>query len=121
PAALHAAGLERAESRLDGGLALEHLGLVAQDTRPAQPVDGPVARGRRDPRARVRRDAALGARLESDDERVLDRLLGEVEVAEHADERRDRPTLLRTEDLIDGRLDRRGGARGDSVAAAPDG
>ena len=42
-----------------------------------------------------------GQRLEGGDERVLDRLLGEVEVAEDADQRRDRATLLLAEEAVD--------------------
>ncbi len=47
------------------------------------------------------RDAAVGPDLECGDERVLHRLLGEVEVAEDADERRDRPSLLLAEQAVD--------------------
>ena len=50
----------------------------------------------------IGRDAALRPRLERADERVLDRLLGEVEVARHPDQRRDRPALLLAEQPIDG-------------------
>ena len=42
-----------------------------------------------------------GQRLQRGDERVLDGLLGEVEVAEHADQRRDRPALLLAEEAVD--------------------
>ena len=39
--------------------------------------------------------------LEGGDERVLDGFLGEVEVAEDADQRRDRPSLLLAEQAVD--------------------
>ena len=47
------------------------------------------------------RDTARRPRLEGGDERVLDGLFGEVEVAEDADERRDRPSLLVAEQAVD--------------------
>ena len=48
-----------------------------------------------DPGARVRRDAVAGPALGGDRERLLDGVLGEVEVAERADQDRDRaPELL---------------------------
>ena len=52
--------------------------------------------------AGLRGSAALGPDLERDEEGVLHRLLGEVEVAEHADERRDRPSRLLAEQAVDG-------------------
>ena len=39
--------------------------------------------------------------LERDDERLLDRLLGQIEVAEDADQRRDRPPRLAPEQAVD--------------------
>ncbi|MDX6229225.1 MAG: hypothetical protein QOI76_2615 [Frankiales bacterium] len=56
-----------------------------------------------------------GQHLERHDERVLHRLLGEVEVAEHADERRDRPPGLLPKQALD-RL-RRGAYRAASASA----
>ena len=55
---------------------------------PAEPVDRPVARGRRDPAARVRRHATHRPLLGGDRERLGHGLLGQVDVAEHADQRR---------------------------------
>ena len=72
------------------------------------------ARGR-DPGPGVVRDAPLRPRLEGGDERVLDGLLGEVEVAQDADERRDRPSLLLAEQAVD---DLVGGRVGVSQSAA---
>ncbi len=112
--------LDGRQVRLDHGVARELLGLVTQPAAPAEPVDRPVAGGRRDPRAGVVRDAPLGPDLQGGDERVLDRLLGEVEVAEDADERRDRPSLLLPEQAVDELV---GGLGGDAqfVDAAPTG
>jgi hypothetical protein len=39
--------------------------------------------------------------LEGDDERLLDRLLGEIEVAEDPDKRGDRPPRLAPEQAVD--------------------
>ena len=68
---------------------------------PAEAVDRPVPCRRRDPGARVVRDAPNRPRLERGDERFLDGLLGEVEVAEDADERRDRPARFGSEQAVD--------------------
>ena len=60
-----------------------------------------MAGRRRDPGPGVVRHAALRPDLERRDERLLDRLLGEVEVAKDADERRDRPARFLAEQAID--------------------
>ncbi len=99
-------------------LAPELLGLLAQARATSQSVDGPVARGRRDPRARVVGHAAVRPGLQGDDERVLDGLLGEVEVAEDADERRDGAALLGAEQSVDDLVG--GGDRGAQPATASD-
>src|SRR5262249_1639074 len=74
------------------------------DQSPGTPhsVDRRVACGGRDPGAGVARDPLLGPYLERLREGVLHRLLGEVEVAEDTDQRRDRPTRFLTEQAIDG-------------------
>jgi hypothetical protein len=95
------AGLDRRQIRLDRRIAGQLVGLVAKSPTAADPVDRPIPGGRRDPCTRICRDAAVGPDLECGDERVLDRLLGEVEVAEDADERRDRPSLLLAEQAVD--------------------
>jgi hypothetical protein len=81
---------------------LELAELVLEHPRAPDPVDRLVARRRRYPGARVVRDAAPWPDLERDEEGVLYRLLGEVEVAEDADERRDRPSRLLSEQAVDG-------------------
>jgi hypothetical protein len=108
-----AQGLERLQRRpLDGER------LFAADA-----VDRLVASDLGDPGTRVRRNAVVRPALEGDDERLLDRLLREVEVSDGADERRDRPPRLTPEQAVDdrgragGALDRRGG-RGRAYDAA---
>ena len=92
---------DRGQSRLDLGVALERPGLLAQPLAPAEPVDRPVPRGRGDPGPRVVRHAPDRPRLEGRHERFLDGLLGQIEVAEHPDERRDRPAGLLAEQAAD--------------------
>jgi hypothetical protein len=72
------------------------LGLFRlQRSSPAQTVDRAVPSGGDDPGAGIRRDAVLGPSLGGDGERLLDGVLGEVEVAERADQDRDgAPELL---------------------------
>ena len=94
-------GRDRGELRLDLGIALERPGLLAQARASAEPVDGPVAGRRRDPRTGVVGHAPDRPRLERRHERLLDGLLGQVEVAEHPDERRDRPAGLFAEQAVD--------------------
>jgi hypothetical protein len=77
------------------GQALELGPLRGQRPLAAHPVDGPVPGRRDDPGTWVRRDAVAGPALGGDRERLLDGVLGEVEVAERADQDRDRaPELL---------------------------
>jgi hypothetical protein len=61
-------------------------------------IDGAVARRGGDPRARVVRRAVDRPALERGDERVLDRLLSEVDVAEEADQGGDGSSRLAPED-----------------------
>ena len=65
-----------------------------------QPVDRAVARRGDDPRRRVGGDAVARPALERDRARVLDRLLGAVEVAERAGERGDRLPRLAPEQAV---------------------
>jgi hypothetical protein len=66
----------------------------------AQPVDRAVASGGDDPGTGIRRDAVAGPALRGDRERLLDGVLGEVEVAERADQDRDRAPELLPVDLV---------------------
>ena len=75
--------------------------LLAKGSLTPQPVDRSIARGRRDPRAGVVGDPAFGPHPHRLRERVLHRVLGQVEVAQDADHRRDRPPLLGPEEAVD--------------------
>jgi hypothetical protein len=70
-------------------------------TLTAQAVDRPVARDADDPGARVVRHPVARPALQRSNEGLLDRLLGQVEVAEDADQRRDRPPRLSPEQAVD--------------------
>ena len=67
----------------------------------AEPVDGAVARGGDDPARRARGEPARRPALDRGDEGVLDRLLGEVDVAEDADQDGDRAAVFLAEDTFD--------------------
>jgi hypothetical protein len=88
-------------ARLDSSQTLHDRLLLDEGPFPPQPVDRAVARNPGDPGARVVRQPVRRPALERDDERLLDRLLGEVEVAENADQRRDRPSRLTPEQAVD--------------------
>jgi hypothetical protein len=62
-----------------------------------------VARGRRQPRARIARQPFAGPALGGRRKRLLRGFLGEIEVAEEADQRREDTTPLLAEDLLDTR------------------
>ncbi len=112
-------GVDRRQLLLDRDFTAEQLLLLGQHLAAPQPVDRPVPGGRRDPGAGVVRHAALRPRLERRDEGILDGLLGEVEVAEDPDQRRDGPALLLTEQAVDdgpGRIGR--GQRGGSASSS---
>ena len=66
-----------------------------------QAVDGAVAGGGDDPSGRARRDPAVRPAPEGLDEGVLDRLLGDVDVTESADQDSNRPPVFLTEDSLD--------------------
>jgi hypothetical protein len=97
PAHVLLARAERAQ-RLER---LERLRLLAEVAVPADPVDRAVARRRRDPRPRVAGDASLGPRDERLGERLLYRVLGELEVVDGADQGRDRPPPFLAEQAVD--------------------
>src|SRR4029453_9692402 len=67
----------------------------------AQAVYGAVAGGRRDPRAWVGRQAVACPLAQGDRERVLHRILGDIDVAEDADQGSDRSAGLLAEDPAD--------------------
>jgi hypothetical protein len=67
-----------------------------------QPVDRLVAGGRRDPRRRVGGNAVARPALERDEEGLLDRLLGAVEVPEGPRQDGDRLPGLAPEQAVDG-------------------
>ena len=107
-----AAGEDQAEavvvhgSHLLRGLVavVDELGLgvaVVARRLPAQAVDGPVAGGGDDPAAGVGRHAGGRPLLHGHRERVLDRLFGEVDVAEEADQGGDGTAELPAEGLLD--------------------
>ena len=68
---------------------------------PAQAVDGPVAGGGRDPAAGVRRHALGRPPLGGDGERLRDRVLGEVDVAEDTDQGGGAATGFAPEDVLE--------------------
>ena len=83
------------------GALVEERGLgvaVIAGCLAAQAVDGAVAGGRGDPAARVRRQSGRRPPLARDDERLLDHLFGDVDVAEETDQGGDDPSGLLTED-----------------------
>jgi hypothetical protein len=75
----------------------EQLRLACERLLAPDPVDRAVARRRDDPRARVRGRAVARPPLERDRERVLHRVLGEIEIAEDAAENCDAASTLVTE------------------------
>ena len=83
---------------------LELTQLVEIAAFAAKAVDRPVARGADDPGTRVVGKAVARPALERDRERVLDGLLGEVDVAEYPDQGRNRPPGLVPEQAVDDRV-----------------
>jgi hypothetical protein len=82
----------------------EHRHLAEQLPAPclaAQPVDGMVAGGRGDPAARIGRHAIARPLSQGDGEGLLDRVLGDVDVAEGTDQGGQRPARLLAEDPAD--------------------
>ena len=88
--------------RLVPGVEQGGLGVpVLPGGLPAEPVDGPVAGGGDDPAGRARGQAGRRPPLHGRGERVLDGLLGDVDVAEDPDQDGDRPAVLLAEDPLD--------------------
>ena len=91
------------EPRLGVGLGLQDGLLLGQDPCPPESVDGAAPGGGRDPGAGVVGDAIARPVLERRHERVLDRVLGQVEVAEDADQAGERAAGFPSEGLLGGR------------------
>ena len=70
----------------------------------AEVIDGSISGGRRDPATGVRRQAVGGPLPQGEGERLLDRVLGEIDVAEDPDQGGHRPTGLLAEDPADQRV-----------------
>src|SRR5688572_9201021 len=85
-----------------GGRERGHLAEQFPSTRlAAQAIDGTVAGGRRDPAARVGRQAVARPLAEGDGERLLHRILGDLDVTEDADQGSHRSAGLLAEDPAD--------------------
>jgi hypothetical protein len=82
---------------------VEQLRLLGEGAVAANAVDRPVAGGRDQPARGACRDAVARPALGGDREGLLRGLLGEVEVAEEADERREDSTPRLAEDLVEDR------------------
>jgi hypothetical protein len=90
--------------RVLGGLGhLEQAGLRGERLLTAYAVDRAVASGGRQPRARVVRRAVARPALGGDREGLLGGLLGEVDVAEEADQVGEDAAPLVAEDLLEDR------------------
>jgi hypothetical protein len=87
--------------------ALELAQLLRVAAIAAQPVDRAVPGGESDPAGRVGGHALDRPTRHRLDERLLHGVLGEVEVAEHPDQGRDRPPRLAPEQAVDDRAGRR--------------
>jgi hypothetical protein len=81
--------------------ALEDLLLQLQRPGTAKAIDRLVPGDPGDPGARVVRDPVARPALQCDDERLLDRLLGGVEIPEDPDQTGDRPSRLVPEQAVD--------------------
>ena len=80
---------------------LEQAGLRQERAIAADPVDCPVARSRDQPGARVLGCPVAGPSFGRDCERLLSSFLGEVEVAEEADQAGEDTAPLVAEDLLE--------------------
>src|SRR5262249_26215677 len=67
----------------------------------AEAIDRAVTRRRDDPSSRPRRQAGRRPLLDGDHERVLDRLLGGVDVSEQTDQYRDGAAVFLAKDTLD--------------------
>ena len=83
---------------------LEQARLLGECALAAQAVDRAVAGGDRQPRARIGRRAVARPALGGSRERLLRGILGEIEVAEEADQVGEDAAPLVAEDLLEQRL-----------------
>ncbi len=97
PVVLDGAFVHRVPQGLKGRQPTEDLRLLGQPSLPAESIDGPVPSGGGDPGPRAVGDPIAGPPFQRHHEGLLDGLLGQVEVAEHPDERRHRPSGLLAE------------------------
>ena len=82
----------------------EGVGLLAEPLAlPADPVDRPVAGHRRQPGGRVGRHPVDRPALQRLDARLLERVLGQVQVAEAPDQPAEHPHRLGAEQVLEGR------------------
>ena len=82
---------------------VEQAGLRQERALAADPVDRAVARGRHEPGARVVGSSLAGPALGGDRKRLLRGFLGEVEVAEEADQAGEDAAPLVAKDLLERR------------------
>jgi hypothetical protein len=80
---------------------LEQTGLRHQRAIPANPVNRAVARGRHQPRTGIGGRSLARPPLGRDRKRLLRGLLGDVEVAEEADQRSEDASPLVAKDLLE--------------------
>jgi hypothetical protein len=86
------------------GLAqVEQLRLLGERAVAADAVDRPVASGGREPRARIGRRSVAWPAFRRESERVLGRVLSQVEVAGKTDQSGEDATPLIAEDLVEQR------------------
>jgi hypothetical protein len=81
------------------------LQLGRPDRRPAQSIDGAIARGRREPRARIAGNTVTAPSVERNREGVLHALFCEIPITGDADQRRDDATPLIAKGAAGGGLD----------------
>src|SRR5262249_44889577 len=86
---------------LHGSRRLQQPGLRRERAVAADPVDGAVARGREEPGPRARRRSVPRPALRRKRARLPGGFLGEVEVAEEADQRGEDASPLLAEDLVE--------------------
>ena len=79
----------------------EQAGLRSERAIAANAIDCPVARSRHEPRARVGGDSVPGPALGRDRERLLRGFLGEIEIAEEADQGSEDIAPLVAEDPVE--------------------